>query len=257
MKTLPLQIIFLTFIMLYGCNSSKKQHEEPQAAGIVDTHNSQNALDWDGFYTGTLPCADCEGIYTTITLNTDGNYIKKNVYLGKSDAAFEESGSFTWNDAGTTITLKQANEPYSYFVGENTLTALDMEGNKITGEPANNYVLHKKFIALTGVKWKLIKLNGKDVSNDRAYISFSEDNSRVSGNGGCNGFGGEYTTQEGNRISMSKLMSTMMACPDMETETNLHKALEIVDNYAILNDTLSLNKARMAPLAVFVADFTE
>ena len=45
----------------------------------------------------------------------------------------------------------------------------------------------------------------------------------------------------------------MMACPDMETETQFYKVLEMVDNYYHNNDTLILNKAKMAPLARFVA----
>jgi heat shock protein HslJ len=50
-------------------------------------------------------------------------------------------------------------------------------------------------------------------------------------------------------------MSTLMACPDMETEQMLLGIFERVDNYSLSADgkTLSLNKARMAPLARFEA----
>jgi uncharacterized lipoprotein NlpE involved in copper resistance len=34
--------------------------------------------------------------------------------------------------------------PNRYLVGENTLTQLDMEGNKITGNMADQYVLKKQ-----------------------------------------------------------------------------------------------------------------
>lgn len=43
----------------------------------------------------------------------------------------------------------------------------------------------------------------------------------------------------------------MMACVDMATEQEFKKILEIVDNYTINDKKLSLNKARMAPLAIF------
>jgi len=109
-------------------------------------------------------------------------------------------------------------------------------------------------VGLTGTKWKLVKLNGKIITDDKAYISFSEENGRVSGNGGCNAFNGEFTVKEYNRITMSKVAATLMACPDMENESEFLRLLETVDNYTIHNDTLSLNKARMAPLAVFAAD---
>ena len=35
---------------------------------IPDMHTTMNSLDWDGTYTGILPCADCKGIETNITL---------------------------------------------------------------------------------------------------------------------------------------------------------------------------------------------
>ena len=39
-----------------------------------DIHNSRNSLDWAGTYEGVLPCADCPGTKTRLTLNQDGSY---------------------------------------------------------------------------------------------------------------------------------------------------------------------------------------
>jgi hypothetical protein len=44
-----------------------------------------------------------------------------------------------------------------------------------------------------------------------------------------------------------------MACPELDIENELIKALETADNYNYANDKLVLNKARMAPLARFEA----
>lgn len=44
-----------------------------------------------------------------------------------------------------------------------------------------------------------------------------------------------------------------MACPDINTETALLEVLSSADNYTINGQQLSLNKARMAPLAKFEA----
>lgn len=49
-------------------------------------------------------------------------------------------------------------------------------------------------------------------------------------------------------------MSTMMACDNMEIETGFKKVLEQTDNYTVDGNTLSFNKARMAPLARFEAE---
>jgi len=104
-------------------------------------------LDWAGAYTGTIPAADAAGINVRITLTQDGNYTLAYEYLGKEGEPFKSSGTFTWNDAGSIITLDNLDKnafPVYYQVGENTLTQLDLEGNKITGELADKYILRKE-----------------------------------------------------------------------------------------------------------------
>jgi heat shock protein HslJ len=76
---------------------------------------------------------------------------------------------------------------------------------------------------------------------------------RLNGNGGCNSFTGHFELKPGNRLAFSKIAATLMACPDMQIETQLIEALETADHYSLLGDTLTLNKARMAPLARFEA----
>jgi len=51
---------------------------------------------------------------------------------------------------------------------------------------------------------------------------------------------------------VGSIISTKMACPAMEVETQFLQALAAADNYSRLGDTLSLNKAGSAPLAKFV-----
>ena len=103
--------------------------------------------------------------------------------------------------------------------------------------------------------WKLVEVNGKpvDATSPRdAFIVLKNDN-RVEGNGGCNTLNGTYEISQGNRIRFSQMVSTMMACLNMEVEEGLKKALEMADNYSLSDDgkNLSLNRARMAPLARF------
>lgn len=111
---------------------------------------------------------------------------------------------------------------------------------------------------LEGTYWKLIELNGQPVamaenqSREQHMILQSGDGT-VKGHGGCNGFGGNYELKPGDRIKFSKIVSTMMACDNTETENRFFKVLETADNYNLVNDTLVLNKARMAPLARFKA----
>lgn len=254
MKTLNWIIGGLVAIVLAtgGCQTRKT----PSSQNPDPAHNSRNSVDWSGTYKGTLPCADCPGIRYTITLNEDSSYRLETQYLERGDSVFTESGMFTWDDTGSRITLNERGEKFQ--VGENQLFHLDMEGNRITGDLADNYILTKTTAAsLTDIYWKLIAVNGKEVTagttQKEAYIRLNSESNRVEANGGCNGIGGTYELAEPNRVKFSQLIGTMMACENMEVENGLKRALETADSYHLEGDTLQLFRARMAPLAKFVA----
>lgn len=143
-------------LLLASCNTKKDEAKEVVAAEEivkVDTHNAQNSLDVEGTYAGVLPAGTFEGKLPTasggggmeVKISLSGDTYKKSViYIGKSDKPIETSGKFTWDETGSIITLAGENAPNKYFVGENTLTHLDMDGNKITGDLAHMYILKKK-----------------------------------------------------------------------------------------------------------------
>ena len=93
----------LTVALLAGCTPSK-----PISARSVpvDNHTARNALDWPGSYEGTLPCADCPGIRTRLTLMKDGRYER-------------------------------------YFIAENQVIMLYRDGTRPTGPLAPHYVLRR------------------------------------------------------------------------------------------------------------------
>ncbi|MCH6233606.1 copper resistance protein NlpE [Cognataquiflexum rubidum] len=157
MKIKPVGILFVALfyisICFSGCEKNAKQDElivddamfESEEPTQIDGHNASNSLDFLGIYKGVLPCADCEGIETTIELGSGNSYLKKSTYLGKENqSVIESSGVFTWNEAGNTITLQDEEVPNQYFVGENVLFHLDLEGNRITGDLEKNYQLVKQ-----------------------------------------------------------------------------------------------------------------
>ncbi len=141
-----LLLVIILGILFMGCGTGKKQNtaSEEEKNRVPDMHTSQIALDFWGTYKGIVPCADCEGIETTIELKADETFEVQTVYLGKSDEVFSYSGHYHWNDDGRSIHLHGIeNGPSYYFVGENQLIQLDMEGNRITGELAEKYLLQK------------------------------------------------------------------------------------------------------------------
>ncbi|WP_209329515.1 copper resistance protein NlpE N-terminal domain-containing protein [Lunatimonas salinarum] len=245
-------------MMFFAAACQQKAITVQQKLPVGDT--SRNALDWNGTYSGVVPCADCEGILTVLELKKDETYVLKSTYVGKSSEGFLSEGTFTWNELGNVITLEgMAQGPNQYLVGENQLFQLDMQGNRITGDLAAKYILRKQDVfsvdPLLGKKWVLKQVMGKDLpENQTIYIQFDPENSRVNGFGGCNQFFGSYELKEGWRIQLSRIGRTQKLCQEVqEIEDLFFEALETADNYSLNEegDELSLNKARMAPLLRF------
>jgi copper homeostasis protein (lipoprotein) len=137
-----MKLKFIALAVVSLALSACAQKPESNTAAFAAEHNARVALDWAGTYRGELPCADCEAIKTTVTLDSNGTYQSKAEYVGRSGSPLVEKGKFTWNAAGNTITLGQG-EPQQYFVSENRLIRLAMDGSRITGPIADKYVLQK------------------------------------------------------------------------------------------------------------------
>lgn len=161
--------VFATMI-LFACNSANEEtpsssNSEPNSGETSQTsqqptsqvpetnatqgdpiHTSSLSVDWTGTYSGTIPCDDCEGIETTITLNNDLSFTAKAVYLGKSGEPYLAQGTFKWLDDGARIKMIGIDPSfmhYIYQVGENRITCLDASGSPISGKLASRYTLAK------------------------------------------------------------------------------------------------------------------
>lgn len=233
----------------------------PHAGDIhTDGHSSRISLDWAGTYSGTLPCASCPGIETVVTLHADGRYRLAQLYLDEQPTPLARDGRFVWNASGGQVTLDAGSrEAQHYQVGENMLIRLDREGRRIEGALASHYVLHKHIRdpAIEDRQWQLIELRGRPIpagTANNAGLTLRAADAFVSGHAPCNSFSGHYVITSGQRIRFDRNMaSTMMACADMDLEAEFFDVLRMTDNYTVGDDgTLSLNRARMAPLARFV-----
>ncbi|SHM64551.1 META domain-containing protein [Cyclobacterium lianum] len=253
-RKLSLMACFCFAILLSNCKTS-------QPLPIGDT--SENALDWEGTYSGVLPCADCEGIAISISLDREGKYVKSSRYLGKSEEAFRQEGRFEWNSAGNTITLAGISDsPDRYLVGENQLFHLDQEGNRIRGALADKYVL-KKVVDKAGhpllnSKWVLKGMENyphEDWSPGTIFVFLEEDSSRLHGFGGCNNFFGVYTLKAGDGLELGKIGRTQKFCQDeMQAENIFFESLEQVRNYQLMENVLELRDENGTLLLTFGRD---
>lgn len=154
MKRFLLVVASAVFLFSCGGNAQKAKEGEAEekasvsefeeiAEGFKDEHSARNSLDYQGTYTGKIPAADAPGINIVISLS-DSTYVKTSEFEGKKDSKTENKGKYVWNEAGNTITLLDSDRnPDQYFVGENTLIMLDMEGKRITGDLAEMYIFNK------------------------------------------------------------------------------------------------------------------
>lgn len=113
-------------------------------------------------------------------------------------------------------------------------------------------------LALEGPRWVLtsyLNADGQTVDalpQSEATATFEE--GVVAGNGSCNRYTGAYTT-DGNVLTVSQTVSTMMAClPDiMAQEQQFLANLQLAASYSIEGDMLMIANAEGATTLTFVA----
>ena len=140
------KIVFVLCIacFFFGLNACKSK--DSNQVQMMTGDNSRTCLDWEGTYSGVIPCADCAGIETRISLKMDNTYQISWQYLGKNDEIYLHDGTFIWDSTGSIIILENMDidkYPTRYRVCENYLLQLDLNGSEIVGAMADKYILHK------------------------------------------------------------------------------------------------------------------
>lgn len=135
-------LIFL--IALAACNSASNSSAATDSSSKTETSQTQNSEN----YTGTLPCADCEGIDVSLQLNKDETYTMNSAYKGSrvdsNHNSFKDTGTWSLHGTDTIYLTAKNNSITKYVKTDTTLTQLDGDGNIITGPLAEMFVLHKK-----------------------------------------------------------------------------------------------------------------
>lgn len=156
MKTARIMILCVP-LLVAACKGKKTDLStdgKETAAAVIESRRAPGApkdanelkSDFMGTFSGTLPCADCSGILTTLTLNADGTYMLESTYQGKGDGQpFVEQGKWTPSEDLAFIELNYDVRDKSVFyalIDKNTLEKLDQNAKPISSE-ANRRLIRK------------------------------------------------------------------------------------------------------------------
>ncbi|HTO16493.1 MAG TPA: META domain-containing protein [Edaphocola sp.] len=226
-------ILFMTYshTAVFAQNAKKKSG--------ISTEIKNKALNVHGTYKNETQ---------ELTLFNDLSYLLKN-------GLTQSTGYYQFSPNKGSIRLPEVNTNFNFKRGE-LINSLDnnIVFVKIGKVMEENNGLKMSETHLVG-KWELTTLFGKKIkmenSDNQPTIEFNSDG-KFYGNNGCNIYNGSLNEVDKFRIVFGDAIQTMKACYEaMEIERQFMDVIRTADNYTINNGILSLNKARMAPLAVF------
>lgn len=204
-------------------------------------HSSRNSLDWAGVYEGVLPCADCPGVQTRLTLNRDERYELRTLNIDRDGAARVVQGRLSWEPNGNAIKLESRHGGQRFAVGEGRLALLEAGAVPSWPQPAQR-VLQLVAAApaaevqrtLESHRWTLTSATGSKgqpidglPAGAGRPIVFGFAEGRLNIEGGCNRVFGSYRIEDNNRLVVGRMASTMMACEPaaMKVDTLLAEGL--------------------------------
>ena len=129
MKTAILSVVAAcTLFSLIGCNN-RTEVEVLQPTRAAELKPMQQS------WRGILPCADCEGIETSLFLEKDGTWVMNERYQGVRDEPSSFASYGTWARTADKLVLTDSKGEKSYYRAKGeALEMLDREGNPIESQ---------------------------------------------------------------------------------------------------------------------------
>ena len=112
---------------------SQKHGKHSKDTTLVDKNQKQ----FHGVFYGYLPCDDCDGVQTTLSLKNKNNYLLVTQPAKASSRQFFDKGKYIWDDETNTVTLtsRKTSIIKKYHIeNEKTLFMLDAKGVPIKGK---------------------------------------------------------------------------------------------------------------------------
>jgi copper homeostasis protein (lipoprotein) len=235
---------------------------------VTSTHESEQLQDnMAGTYAGLLPCADCPGIETTLTIHPNNTYEIAQIYTEKDSVPFISSGLIKKGAQKNTWVFKSRYNEMFYQFEDSALRMLDNNKKEIDGLLKQHYILKKEEadknklfkVRLTDRKWVLSELPGEDFAlkggSRKPHIVFDSEKHRVHGFAGCNSFFGEYHIKDDGSVRFGNIAYTKMYCAEtMKIENAFLQALNNCGNLSVDDGILQIKDAENKVIAGFIED---
>jgi uncharacterized lipoprotein NlpE involved in copper resistance len=185
-------VIILSALLWISCDNTPKK-DTPGDSGNNPQQSQAGGFDYIsvcGSYADTLPCADCDGIYTEIQLSPDTTFSISERRMGKAEKASRPSitrGIFTPDGNTGKIKLTAVNDggkaKYASY-SESALTILDENGHpfsdntdrsldrrdKIIGKSGNSYIKHTLLPFMKYPAQVFYRPAGADITLYKSYL---------------------------------------------------------------------------------------
>ena len=127
----------LVLLVLFSC-----QGEGKKSPGLDAEPSPERVNELAAFYFGTLPCEDCDGIETLLSLNAD---VDRTFTLEERPTGKNRNTKMdgTWTVDGDVVILNSESGSTKYQVTDKGVVSFDSNGNKRDEASAKKYLLRK------------------------------------------------------------------------------------------------------------------
>ena len=144
-------VMAVAVVLTIFCNGKKtvSADAEDDCTSVGETNVGGENVDLAavaGTYEGTLPAADCPGIKTVLTINSDSTYELKQDYIERKDGHDEASGVLQVLNGNVLMLVRPSSGEHTFYKVKDSksIVMTDSLGNEAEGEMAKLYVLTKK-----------------------------------------------------------------------------------------------------------------
>lgn len=153
-----LSLIFFSLLFSASPVMAKTDIEAQQnfAKALAKSHQSDDhsahtkpidkKLDFHGVFYGYLPCNDCDGVKSTLSLKQNNNYLLVTQPAKDSSREYYEKGKYTWDEENHLLVLtsrKDSSTRQFLIKDEGTIVQLNSDGTRMSEELEDDYTLQR------------------------------------------------------------------------------------------------------------------